>query len=307
MRKKEQQKFYAPVLLGDRISAPKVLKGHKIMRFRLGLMILMALALCGQVAALNLAPVGSFAHLAWGGGWKTGILITNNGATDATIVLNSYDDNGVAIAVPWVNAHNGPSNQNGTPVSTLNFTLKAGTVAVLSASSDAPIGLSGWAQVLSDVSAIQGGANFRYNNGGVAGEAFEALEQGTPQVRDAIFDAEPKGNCDNVSEFTSYAIANMTGAQVMITRTITDRVTGQQQFQDQFAIPAYGHKAFLASELVKQPDPAGGPGALWMLRVSSPAPNQITTLGLHFRQFQSCAANGTGPLVFESMPLWPIQ
>jgi hypothetical protein len=267
----------------------------------------MALALCGQVAALNLAPVGSFAHLAWGGGWKTGILITNNGATDATIVLNSYDDNGAAIAVPWENVYNGPSGQNGTPVSTLNFTLKAGSVAVLSASSDAPVGSTGWAQVLSDVPAIQGGATFRYNNGGTAGEAFEALEQGTPQVRDALFYSEPKGTCDNVYEFTSYAIANMTGAPVTLTRTITDRISGQQKFQDQLMIPAYGHKAFVARDLINQPDPAGGPSAFWMLRVTSPAPNQITTLGLHFRQFQSCAANGTGPLVFESMPLWPIQ
>ena len=269
--------------------------------------VLLAMALTGGTASAVPAPVGNIPHLAWGAGWQSVIFLSNTGTADASIIVRTYDDTGAAISVPWTTIFNGPSGQAGNPVPTLQFVLRAGALAVISASNDITQGTA-WAQILSDVPGIKGGVDFKYASGGVNGEGMVMYDQGTTRVWDMLLFAEQGAyGCDNSYEFTSYAIANTTSAPVTFTRAINNRISGQLEYQDQITLPAYGHMAFIATDLVKQPDRGNGPPVtgVWMLRLTAPAAGQIAPLSLHFRQnISNCA---TGALVFESLPSWPIQ
>lgn len=271
----------------------------------LGVSALLMAATTQAADAVN--QVGVISHLAWGGGWQTVMFLNNHGQSTAHIVVNTYDDNGSPMGIPWANIFNGPGTLNGsTSVSTLDFTLAAGSVAVMQASSSADIGSTAWASVASDVTTVVGGANFKYQAEGMNGEAWVDLEGNTTKTRQVMFFSESKGaDCDNAYEFASYAVVNMTAAPVVVTRTVTDVLNGVQKYQQQLTLPAHGHTAFLASDLVAQGPTDSQPSRVWLMQVAAPAANQVSVLSLHFRQQTSCSS-GNGNLIFESMPSWQL-
>ncbi len=57
---------------------------------------------------------GSMAHLASGGGWKTTIILTNNGSVAAQAKLNFFDENGLALVLPLTFPQGLPSASNST-------------------------------------------------------------------------------------------------------------------------------------------------------------------------------------------------
>ena len=278
------------------------------LQFAVPMIALLLMAPSDQAAAGTLSSAGNIAHLAWNGGWQTVIFFNNYGAADATVAVNFFGDDGAPKGVPLTNVYNGQPGLTGAPVTSLNFTMKAGTMSVFSAEVEGGAEDHGWAQVLSDVTTIKSGVDFKYSSGNSRGEAMAMADQSSTRTWDLLFFGEKDGvGCDNAWEFTSYAIANVTNAPVTFTRTVTDRISGAFVFQDSVTLQAHGHTGFLAWDLAQQPDsPASGaPAGLWMMRVTAPGAGQITPLTLHFRQEKSACV--LGARIFESVPNWEIQ
>ena len=77
---------------------------------------------------------GSMAHLASGGGWKTTIILTNNGSASAQARLNFFDENGLALMLPLTFPQGLPSASN----STVNTTLSPGAEFIVESQGQRP-------------------------------------------------------------------------------------------------------------------------------------------------------------------------
>ncbi len=287
------------------------------MKIRIGIPAIAAFLLtgiAGHADAGALAPVGHIPHLAWGAGWQSVVFVYNQGATDATVLVNTYGDGGDPIALPWTDPFTSArTGVTGALTTSLNFTVKAGAIVAFLASSDEPGANNAWAQIFSDSSSVTGGVNFKYNVGLEHGEGMVTIDPGTAKSWDMVFFSEKESiRCDYAYEFTAYAFANTTTNPVTVTRTVVDRTSGVEKFHDQIELKPRGHTAFLGWDLVQQADNAGAPTGIWVMRVSAPGPGQIAPLALHFRQDKSgLTADGKscqlGPRVFESVPTWVVQ
>src|SRR6202011_5860328 len=106
---------------------------------------------------------GSMAHLASGGGWKTAIILLNNGAAQAQAQVNFFDDSGNPLTLPL-------TFPQGATIATLSMatvtqTIPAGGELVIESQGPDSALTLGSAQLLTDGS-IGGFIIFRYNPSG---------------------------------------------------------------------------------------------------------------------------------------------
>lgn len=183
-----------------------------------------------QAAPVNgLNVVGSLAHIASGGQWKTTITLVNQGTLPAPVRLNFFDDRGSPLALP-LTFPQGAAAQAPVTTATVDRTINPGAVLVIeSAGADAT--LVGWAQVLASgdvsgfavLSAPQGAAGVPLENGSAASYLL-------------YFDAT-----DGAA--TGVALANTLARAVTVTATVRDD-SGNTITSNTITIPAMGHTSF---------------------------------------------------------------
>jgi hypothetical protein len=181
----------------------------------------------------NVVYLGSMAHLASGGGWKTTIILTNNGSASAQARLNFFDENGLALMLPLTFPQGLPSASN----STLNTTLPAGAEFIVESQATTATASLGSAQLFSD-GAVTGFLIFRYVPTGQ--EASVPLQTGNADSYVLSFDASAPGFN------TGIAVANVAASTAPIPVTVLDD-TGVVLASDTITLNAQGHLSFVVT------------------------------------------------------------
>lgn len=213
-------------------------------------------------------PVGSIAHLAVGGGWKTTFVLLNSGTTSAQARLNFFDDDGrslsLAVSIP------------GTPMvaqllSTIEQTLPAGgSLTVESTGPASGLTQQGWAQLVSDGD-VTAFAVFGCSLGDRTQEVVVPLETRSAATYVVWF--------DHTGQLASgLALANISGGPGSTVSVTMRDESGALIGTDTLVLP--GHTAFVASQ--QWPQTVQRRGAL---EFHTTAGGQISVLGLRFNAY----------------------
>ena len=215
-------------------------------------------------------PVGSIAHLAVGGGWKTTFVLMNSGTTSAQARLNFFDDDGRALPLPLMILGTSTEPQL---LATFEQTLPAGASVTLE--STGPAGDSnqqGWAQLLADGN-ITGFGIFGCNLEDRTQEVLVPLETRNAGTYTVWFDHTGQ-------------LASGIGLANLSTTTITVDVTmrGEEGLPpigtDTLVLPPQGHTSFVSSDQWAQTGQQRG-----TLEFHTTAGGQISLLGLRFNAY----------------------
>jgi hypothetical protein len=215
----------------------------------------------------TLAYAGSMAHLASGGGWKTTVILLNNGAAPAQAQVNFFDDNGNPLTLPLTFPQGATIASLSVPtlsMTTVNQTIPAGGELVIESQGPDNALTLGSAQLSTDGN-IGGFIIFRYNPTGQ--EAAVPL-----QVQNA---AAYTLSFDNTAGLgTGVAVANVSNQAANVQTTVRDD-TGAVLATDTVKLAASGHFSFALSD--RYPAAAQHRGTI---QFQTPANGQISVLGI---------------------------
>ena len=181
----------------------------------------------------TVAYSGFLAHLASGGGWKTTIVLENNGSTAAQAKLNFFDDQGRALPLPL----SFPQGLPATSSNAFTTTLQPGAVLLLESQGPDATLSTGSAQLFSD-GAVNGFLIFRYVPSGQ--EASVPLQTGTATSYVLPFDT-------TTGLTTGLAVANVASTAAAIPTVLRDD-TGAVLANDTITLNAQGHLSFVVTD-----------------------------------------------------------
>ena len=185
----------------------------------------------------TLAPVGSFAQIASGGGWSTTMTLANPSTAAVNAQINLYDDNGNGLVLPLSVLKLGTS----TTVSSLALMLGPGeTAQIRTAASTASIAV-GWASILA-TAPLSGFSAYVMSPFGLDVEVTAALATQSPTAITLPFDQTNGGH-------TGVAIANVTTVAATVTAAFLNQ-NGVQIGSVQINLPALGHSSFFLDSLL---------------------------------------------------------
>lgn len=211
--------------------------------------------------------IGSMAHLAVGGAWKTTMVVENTGSTAALAWLNFFDNNGNGLALPL----RFPQSPGGPIVaSTLERTIGAGaTLTIESGGADSPQTQEGWAQLLSDGS-VSGFAIFGTKSGNYDQEAVVPLETRSAGSYVLWF--------DNTDTVMGVAVANTSAVAANVEVTVRDESGVVTDASNRIPLAAQGHTSFeLPARLAQTAQRRG------TVEFHTTTSGQISVLGLRFK------------------------
>jgi hypothetical protein len=209
----------------------------------------------------TLAYAGSMAHLASGGGWKTTVILLNNGAAQAQAQVNFFDDSGNPLTLP-LTFPQGAIAAMSAP--TVTQTIPAGGELVIESQGPDSALTLGSAQLLTDGS-IGGFIIFRYNPTGQ--EAAVPLQVQNAAAYTLSFD-----NTGGLG--TGVAVANASNQAGNVQTTVRDD-TGAVLATDSIKLAGSGHLSFALSD--RYPAAAQHRGTI---QFQTPANGQIGVLGI---------------------------
>ena len=178
----------------------------------------------------NIVYNGFMPHLASGGGWKTTIVLLNNGSASAQARLNFFDDHGLALPLPLTF----PQGMLAATSDTFNATLMPGAEVILESQGPDATLSTGSAQLFSD-GAVTAFLIFRFVPTGQ--EASVPLQTANAPSYVLSFDATPGLN-------TGIAVANAAAATAVIPMEILDD-TGNVLASDTITLNGQGHLSFV--------------------------------------------------------------
>ena len=228
-----------------------------------------ALVAAAVPSGQGLATIGSMAHIAAGGGWKTLLTLANPGTTAAKAHLNFVGDGGkplrVSLSLPQ------SPDLAAQQSSTFEQTLPPGAMLEVVADGLAGVSEQGWAQLQTD-GRVTGFGTFQYQppKGGQQ-EAVVPLE-----TRGAASYILPFDNTGGY--YNGVALTNLSGQQAAIAVTIRDAGTGAVLETDTISLPAQGHVSFLLNALYA----SATADAAVTVEFATTTPGQIAVLGLRF-------------------------
>ena len=211
--------------------------------------------------------IGSVAHLAAAGSWKTTIVLVNSGSTPAQARLNFFDESGNALGLPLTL----PQSPSADPMvaSTFDTTLGAGaSLAVECRGPDSQPVQVGSAQLLSDGS-VSGFAIFGTKAGDHDQEAVVPLESRSAASYVLWFD-------NTAGMVVGLALANLSTQLATVEVTIRDE-SGSVIGTDTIPLPARGHTSFELPVRLAQTAQRRG-----TVEFHTTASGQISVLGLRF-------------------------
>jgi hypothetical protein len=176
---------------------------------------------------------GLLAHLASGNGWKTIIVLLNNGTVSAQAKLNFFDDHGAALTLPL----SFPQGMPATTGNTFTTTMLPGAELILESQGPDATLSTGSAQLSSD-GAVTGFLIFRYVPSGQ--EASVPLQTGTAGAYVLPFDT-------TTGLTTGLAVANVTSASAPISVVVHDDA-GAILASDIITLNAQGHLSFVITD-----------------------------------------------------------
>jgi hypothetical protein len=209
----------------------------------------------------TLAYAGSLAHLASGGGWKTTIILLNNGSAAAQAQLNFLDESGNSLALPL----NFP--QGGIPAlsaPTVTRAIPAGGELVIESQGPDSVLNVGSAQLFSDGS-ISGFIIFRFNPSGQ--EAAVPLQAQNAASYTLSFD-----NTGGLA--AGIAVANVASQPAAIQMILRDDA-GAVLATDSIRLTGSGHLSFVVADRYAAAGQRRG-----TIELQTPAGGQISALGI---------------------------
>jgi len=185
----------------------------------------------------TLAYAGSMAHLASGGGWKTTVILLNNGATAAQAQVSFFDDSGNPLTLPITYPQGGTITIATLSMATVNQTIPAGGELVIESQGPDSTLTLGSAQLFTDGS-IGGFIIFRYNPTG--------QEAGVPlQFQNAASYTLAFDNTAGVG--TGVAVANIASQAGNVQAIVRDD-TGATLATDSIKLAGSGHLSFALAD-----------------------------------------------------------
>jgi hypothetical protein len=221
---------------------------------------------------------GTMAHIASGGGWQTTLTLVNTGASEATVNLNFYGDNGAAVSLPL----SFPQGNSTATSSSASQSIAAGASLIVVLQDGAASPTTGSA-VLTTTGNVGGFAVFRYNPSGQ--EAVVPLETVNAPSYVLAFD-----NTGTLA--TGLAIANVAAQTADVNVVIRDD-TGAQIGTGSISLAAQGHTSFMLTDTQGFPITAGKRGTITF---ETPQGGQIAPLGLR-------AASISGGFTITTIPV----
>jgi hypothetical protein len=183
----------------------------------------------------TLAYAGSMAHLASGGGWKTTVILLNNGATQAQAQVSFFDDSGNPLTLP-ITFPQGATIAT-LSMATVNQTIPAGGELVIESQGPDSALTLGSAQLFTDGN-IGGFIIFRYNPTGQ--EAAVPLQFQNAASYTLAFD-----NTGGLG--TGVAVANIASQASSIQAIVRDD-TGSTLATDSIKLAGSGHLSFALAD-----------------------------------------------------------
>jgi hypothetical protein len=184
-------------------------------------------------------------HIAYGGGWRTQIIVQNTSASAATVTLNYFDNNGVPLSV----AIGGVSS-----TSTVLSVPANGEQVVEPDSATLTSIMQGWVGLVYSGSGLKIQGVFLWLN---AGQYTQAAAPIVSQMSTACIISLPSGGSaltmpyDNTGgQYSAYGFANTTAAPATLSLTFYNSsggVVGQPYSE---TLPAFGHDSFAIASKV---------------------------------------------------------
>ena len=210
----------------------------------------------------TLAYAGSMAHLASGGGWKTTVILLNNGSSPAQAQVSFFDDSGNPLTLPLTFPQG--ATIAALSMSTVNQTIPAGGELVIESQSPDSALTLGSAQLSTDGN-IGGFIIFRYNPTGQ--EAAVPLQVQNAATYTLSFD-----NTGGLG--TGVAVANVSNQAANVQTTVRDD-TGAILATDSIKLAGSGHLSFALSDRYAAAAQHRG-----TIQFQTPANGQISALGI---------------------------
>jgi len=176
---------------------------------------------------------GLLAHLASGGGWKTTIVLLNNGPSSAQTRLNFFDDHGAPLPLPL----SFPQGMPAAVTNTFTTTTLPGTELIIESQGPDATLSTGSAQLFSD-GGVTGFLIFRYVPSGQ--EASVPLQTGTAGAYVLPFD-------ETTGLTTGIALANVAATTAPIALVVHDD-KGAILSTDTITLNPQGHMSFVVTD-----------------------------------------------------------
>jgi hypothetical protein len=209
----------------------------------------------------TLAYAGSMAHLAAGGGWKTSIILLNNGSKPAQAQVSFFDENGNPLILPLTSPQAVITTPNATSVTQ---TIQAGGELVIESVGTGDALSLGSAQLFTDGS-VSGFIIFRYNPSGQ--EAAVPLQAQNAASYSLAFD-------NTTGLATGVAVANVSSQPANIQAIVRDD-TGAVLAMDTIHLPGSGHLSFVVADRYLTSAQHRG-----TIELQTPANGQISALAI---------------------------
>jgi hypothetical protein len=180
-------------------------------------------------------------HIAYGGGWRTQVIIANTSAAAADITLNYFDKNGNALSV----AIGGVSSTSTT------VTVPANGEATVEPDSGSGTESEGWIGLVYTNAGLKIQGIFLWHNPSTAaGVVTESAAPIVDQAGASCVIPLPSGGAalsmqydETGGHFSGYAFANTTNAAVTLSLTFYDQ-NGVNVGQYSESLAAFGHDSF---------------------------------------------------------------
>jgi hypothetical protein len=209
----------------------------------------------------TLAYAGSMAHLAAGAGWKTSIILLNNGSAAAQAQVSFFDENGNPLILPLTSPQAVITTPNAT---TVTQTIKAGGELVIESEGTGAALSLGSAQLFTDGS-VSGFIIFRYNPSGQ--EAAVPLQAQNAASYTLAFD-------NTAGLATGVAVANVSTQAGNVQAIVRDD-TGAILAMDSIHLAGSGHLSFVVADRYLASAQHRG-----TIELQTPANGQISALAI---------------------------
>lgn len=221
------------------------------------------LILSGTATPLgDVAPTGTMAQVASGGGWLTTFTLTNTGTSPANIELNFFDNNGDPLSLPLIFLDSGET----TTTSTLTQTIAADATIVVATNAGSTAALAtGSAQLTSSGGSAGGFAVFHFSPS--AQEAVVPIQTQNAAAYVLAFD-------DTNGLATGLALANVSNQAVKVPMIVRDD-TGAQLGTATIGLAAHGHTSFVLPTTYSFAQKTRG-----TVEFDTPSNGQISVLGI---------------------------
>jgi hypothetical protein len=220
-------------------------------------------------------------HMAYGGPWRTQIVVTNTSTVQATLELDFYADSGSALSVPF----------NGVSTTSTTLTIPANGQTVIEPDYNTTSTAEGWAGLVYTNSGIQVQGLFLWHRTGDPADEYTkaaapVISQAAPACVIPLPTTTPTYTLpfdETGGNFSGYGFANTTNAPVTMALTFYDQsgnVLGT--YSEQLA--AFGHDAFLVRDKLAAAEANGGQKGTMVLSGTG-----IVPLGFVFTQYNAFA------------------